>query len=457
MPLSSLTPLWQAPSRLRPDYQHLLGRIAHLWSQECDAETLCRNIFETLREPFHLDSYAYCLTSLDGTQLNLASSDESEGMRSLQSERPASEEGSCGSVAHSSEASYVSHVQERKDERTLFIRNKGVRCYICHPLLLKGSPIGTLSFGSNRRDEFYPEELELFQLIAQQVKIATERRLQQDYLSRIEQLAAAGRMCATLAHEINNPLASIVNLLYLLRDEVTTDDGKAFLQKTEVQVIRLGEMARRMLDQFRGKQQLPSRVDLSELAQDLAANISLPHQVRLLTHYTGAVHVHALPGEMRQVLFNLLLNAAQFTPPGGDVTLTVRRCGRLAQVMVRDDGPGISEENRVHLFRPFYTTSRDGGTGIGLWISREMIERAGGSLTFVSNTVASPGISTGTEFIITLPIFDAIGDSVGHAIEDAIEDEIGRPRLRPEEEGAAMALKRIDRKSVQRTSRAFLL
>jgi len=401
MAVSSVKVLGQFQPLPPRDYQRLLCTTASFLLHDRGADILCKNIFETLGEAFQLDSYAYYLTSSDGTVLNLASAGGSEETRTARRMRLDFGEAVCGSVAQSGETAYLPRIQERDDEATLYLR---------YPLMIKGSPIGTLSFGSNRRDWFYPEELALMQIVAQQVNIATERRLQQDYLNRIEQLAGAGRMCATLAHEINNPLASIVNLLYLLRDEVATGDGKAFLQKAEVQVTRLTETARRMLDQFRGKQQLPSRVDLSELAQDLAANISLPHQVRLLTHYTGGGHVHALPGELRQVLFNLLLNAAQFTPPGGDVTLTVRRSGRFAQVLVRDQGPGISEKSRVHLFRPFYTASREGGTGIGLWISREMIERVGGSLTFVSHSVASaaidPAIAAGTEFIITLPLLD---------------------------------------------------
>jgi signal transduction histidine kinase len=99
------------------------------------------------------------------------------------------------------------------------------------------------------------------------------------------------------------------------------------------------------------------------------------------------------------VLFNLLTNAAHFTAPGTPVRLTVRRSGSNAEIRVIDQGPGIGEEARGRLFQPFFTTRGKEGTGIGLWLSKEMIERAGGRLVFYSEPTLRPG----TEFVATLP------------------------------------------------------
>jgi signal transduction histidine kinase len=220
-------------------------------------------------------------------------------------------------------------------------------------------------------------------------------------MRQLEQLATVGRMCATIAHEINNPLECLNNLLYLVQSEVNTKDGQWYVQQAEQQVSRLAETTQRTLDLFRGKQQLPRVVDMGQLVMEMLANTPAVREIKLVPAIEADLLVLAIPGELRQVLFNLVNNAMQFTPDGGKVLLTVKRSGqRSAEIRVKDEGPGISEANRAKIFRPFYTTRANGGTGVGLWISREMVERIGGSLTFESE----PTRRTGTEFIVTLPL-----------------------------------------------------
>ncbi len=86
------------------------------------------------------------------------------------------------------------------------------------------------------------------------------------------------------------------------------------------------------------------------------------------------LYVSVIPGELRQVLFNLLINASQFSPVGKDFLLSVNRNEDLAEIRVRDEGAGISEDIKARVFQPFYTTRTIGGTGLGLWVSREMVE-----------------------------------------------------------------------------------
>lgn len=386
------------PQHLPVNYQRLLIESAHLLMQDQDVDALCQSVFDLIREPLHLDVYFHYLVSPDKTHLYLASSGGNEIVRQALGTDLQFGQAVCGTVAQTCEWMYVTDVQHRTDEMTALIRSFGVRCYSCQPLIMHGEIIGTLSFGSSSRDSFMPEELEIFQLIAQQVNLATDRRRQNEHIRDLEKLATAGRMCATLAHEINNPLESLVNLLYLVRDEVKSDIGAEFVRQAEAEVLRLSETTQRTLDLFRGKQQSPRLVDLSELTEELLDSLKLP--VRLIRDIEPGICVFAIPGELRQIIFNIVRNASQFSPVGGEVTVTLHKSDGSAILSVKDQGPGIPRNMRSQLFQPFYTTRVEGGTGIGLWISREMIRHAGGTLTFESDPETKPG----TEFLITLPI-----------------------------------------------------
>lgn len=378
----------------------LLAKISRLLLQGSDPDSLCRAVFEMIRGPLRVDVYFHFLVSADEQHLEQASSGGNVKVRAALGSKLDFGSAVCGSVAQELVPRYLPEVQKRQDDVTSLIRKVGMRCYVCHPLIMRGRLLGTLSFGSTRREEFSDEELDLFEIIAGQVTLATDRHSQLDRLRQLERLATAGRMSATLAHEINNPLESLGNLLYLLRSDVHGDAAEDLLTKAEGQVVRLAETAQRTLDTFRGARQTVGRHDLSGLVTDLILGLHLPHHARLESEIEEHLCVWMIPGEMRQVLFNLLTNAAQFTRPGTPVRLQVQRLGDLVEIRVRDEGPGIPDASRPHIFQPFYTTRVGDGTGIGLWLSREMIGRAGGKLTFLCDPARGPG----TEFIATLPL-----------------------------------------------------
>ncbi|SEF99033.1 His Kinase A (phospho-acceptor) domain-containing protein [Bryocella elongata] len=383
-----------------PQYESLLSTTAHVLLMDADADTLCQRVFEAIRGPLQLDVYFHYLVSEDGTQLELASSGGNQTVRDALGTTLQFGEAICGTVAQTCLPMTATHVLSSNDPKTFLIRTFGIRCYSCKPLIIQGRIAGTLSFGSTHRDEFTSDENDLFGLIAKQVTIATERRMQNARLREMERLATLGRMSATLAHEINNPLETLNNILFLLRGSAADAESAEMLTRAEEQVERLAEISRRTLELFRGQKQVPQSVNLSQLVDELAANLHLPAHTRLVTSLEDSLIVSLVPGEMRQVLFNLILNAAHFSPEGQPVTLTLRQSSGFAEVRIRDEGMGISEETRRHLFEPFYTTRAEGGTGVGLWISREMVERAEGTLTFESN----PDVRPGTEFIIRLPL-----------------------------------------------------
>lgn len=403
---SHLLPLLESPTRppqLSPLYLEILRVTGHLLLQDGDPDTLCQAIFGLLRERLQVDVYFHYLVSPDETHLELASAGGNAYLRSLLGSKLEFGQAVCGTVAQQCAPMNIAHILQRHDAMTALIREAGTRSYACYPLLIHDTLLGTISFGSTKREEFCPEDLDLFSLIAQQVAIATNRRRQQQQVREMEQLAAAGRMSAMLAHEINNPLESLSTVLYLLRDDIHSPEGLQLLQTAESQVQRLVEVTRRTLDEFRGRRPAAHRVDLSDLARNLVADISLPRQVQLEAHIEDDLCVNGVTGELRQVLFNLLLNAAQFSPPDKPVVLNIVRREQEAEIRVKDFGRGISEQTRQHLFQPFYTTRPNGGTGIGLWLSHEIIERSGGKLRFESDPDQHPG----TEFIATLPLVDS--------------------------------------------------
>ena len=389
------------PARLKLAQMHeeILSTTAHILLRDHDCDTLCQSVFEYLRVPMRLDLYLHYLVAADGAHLELASSGGNEIVRSVVGTTIEFGQAVCGTVAQTGKGIYVKGVQHRAEEKTEMIRSFGIRCYACNPLIIDGRLLGTFSFGSSQRDFFTDEELELFRLVVQQVTVATERRLQAERLQAMERLATSGRMTEMLAHEINGPIETMEQLMQLLRDEVLTPHAFELLDIAEDQLQRMSDTTHRAMVAFRGQTEGARKASLSELASRVAEEIRLPHYVHLTTEIEPNLHAHVVPDEVRQVLYNLLLNAAQFSPVAGDIVLQVHGAEDAVEIHIIDQGFGIPQEARMNIFKPFYTTRNDGGSGVGLWVSREMVMRAGGSLTFESKTELRPG----TTFTVRLP------------------------------------------------------
>jgi len=377
----------------------VLSSTAHLLLQDGDPDTLCQAVFEILRDSHSIDVYFHYLVTPDGKCLELAAAGGSNAVRDAIGTRVNFGSAVCGTVALHQKSLYLC-LLGRTDAMTEYVRGFGARCYACYPLQANGRLLGTLSFGSTSRNSFEQGELDLFSLITEQVTLATERRRQIGQLQELERLAAAGRMSATLAHEINNPLHCLHNYLEELGDKVHSPEAKTLVEKARRQVDELAGITHRTLQMFRGDHATPVRCDLSSLARELLLDTRLPGNARLVSSIQPEVSVFAVPGELRQVIFNLLLNAAHFSPPGREVRIELRRATTTAEIRVTDQGPGIPAAARDHIFQPFFTTRGQEGVGIGLWASREMVRRIGGDMSFNSEPTLRPG----TEFLVTLPL-----------------------------------------------------
>jgi len=238
----------------------------------------------------------------------------------------------------------------------------------------------------------------------------TSNKLAEDALRRSEKLAAAGRLAATIAHEINNPLEAVTNLLYILRvNDKWDDNARSYLAQAEHELARIAHVARQTLGFYRDTTS-PHLMDLPKIVDEVLS-LYLPRiqakNIRLSREYDKTLQITGLPGEIRQVVSNLVANAIDALPAEGALRIRVHHARELAnsqrpggKIVIADTGSGISPAHRKKLFEPFYTTKQDVGTGLGLWVSREIVQKHGGNITLRSSV--APG-NSGTVFSIFLP------------------------------------------------------
>lgn len=232
-------------------------------------------------------------------------------------------------------------------------------------------------------------------------------KLQEDMLRKSEKLAAVGQLASAIAHEINNPLESLTNLLYLIEHAESMADIKEYAAIAQTELTRVSEITVQTL-RFHRQQNNPSHVDIKDLLHSIAslyAGRFLVRGVDLLWKLTPEPTVLCLEGEIRQVLNNLIRNAIDAMPEGGRLAIRLRPASDIdgrpgVRITIADSGEGISPEITPHLFEPFYTTKDATGTGLGLWVSKGIIDKHGGTIT-VRTRRAMP---SGTVFAIWLPI-----------------------------------------------------
>jgi PAS domain S-box-containing protein len=235
----------------------------------------------------------------------------------------------------------------------------------------------------------------------------SDRRRMEQLVIQSEKLAATGRMAASIAHEINNPLESLMNLIFLARQD-SPADGKAHahLLTAEQELDRVGHIARQTLGFYRDTG-IPSEVHLHELLENVLEVYRaklITSGIAVATRFNDLQKITVSRGETLQVLSNLVTNAADAMRGGGTLSISTRKVhgpsGEGIQIVVRDTGTGIKQENLEKIFEPFFTTKGNLGTGIGLWIARQLVERRGGQISVSSSTESG---SSGTSFTVFLP------------------------------------------------------
>lgn len=238
-----------------------------------------------------------------------------------------------------------------------------------------------------------------------------------------EKLAVAGRLAATIAHEIHNPLDAVANLLYLLQHDPQDPEAKHFLEVAQTELARVTQISRAMLSLYR-ESRAPVKVNLKEMLEDLLLLMDGRFHslgVTVTSDLPDGMTVEGYPAELRQVFTNLIGNAAEAAGSGGKIHVHATHAAagvddsgepqpEGAVVEVIDNGPGIAPEAKDHLFQPFFTTKGERGTGLGLWVSQGIVRKHGGKIELVPNDHARG--TTARVFLAAKPVIEPPAISV---------------------------------------------
>jgi PAS domain S-box-containing protein len=250
----------------------------------------------------------------------------------------------------------------------------------------------------------------------------------EEALREAERLAAMGRVAGIIAHEINNPLAAITNIFFLLRNHPSLDaDARRFAQVAEEELERVSHITRQTLSFYRESNQ-PISVHLPELLDSvltLQESVLHANNVVLQREYFTASSVRGFPVELRQVFLNLISNSIQAMPEGGTLSIRVRevtdwtRHEPRTSISIIDTGTGIKPEDARRLFEPFFSTKSTKGTGLGLWISKGIIQKYEGRISCRSYRNAHGCV---TCFRVLLPIVKNLGVPAGNRDEEPLQE-----------------------------------
>lgn len=230
-----------------------------------------------------------------------------------------------------------------------------------------------------------------------------------ELLRENQKLITLGRLAASIAHEINNPLESITNLMYLMEQQ-TSGETAEYLKLAQRELARVVQISKQTLT-FSRDTSAPVKVQLSDLIEEvlgLHARHIGDKGLKIVRQFETYEPVTVFPGEMRQVLSNLIANAIEATPARGRIVVRIRPSRRWSghgarglRLSIGDNGSGIPEEVRNRLGEPFFTTKGQSGTGLGLWVTQSILSRYGGSLQLRSSTASD---RHGTVFSVFLPL-----------------------------------------------------
>ncbi len=300
---------------------------------------------------------------------------------------------------------------------------------LCVPLVLREKTIGAIEVINKQGGRFTGDDLTLLTSIAASVAIAIENaRLyaelkdfaaelarSQAQLIQSEKLAATGKLAASIAHELNNPLQAVQSCIYLVADRIGPDDpNRQYLDIAREELDRVARIVGRMVDFYRPASEGRIPTDVNALLESVVALISKQLQqgnievnLKLASNLPRIV---ATGDHLKQVFLNMIINALEAMPQGGRLEMATRYIaghngsppspdGGFVEIEFTDTGVGIPEEHLHNIFDPFYTT-KSKGMGLGLSVSYSIVERHGGRIHVQSK------VGEGTTFIVRLPVKD---------------------------------------------------
>jgi two-component system, NtrC family, sensor kinase len=238
----------------------------------------------------------------------------------------------------------------------------------------------------------------------------TDQKQAEEALIKSERMAAMGRLAGIIAHEINNPLEAISNAFYLLREHPSLDEEARYYSKlAEEELARVAHITKQTLSFYRESQQaIPvSLADVLDNVIELQSRRLQVSSIALEKRFQTRGLIQAYPVELKQVFLNIIANAVQAMPNGGRLRIRLWECNdrkngrRGVRVAIHDTGVGIAPEHAKRIFEPFFSTKEAKGTGLGLWISKGIVQKYEGSIRFRSMKFAD---RNGTCFSVFIPI-----------------------------------------------------
>jgi len=225
-----------------------------------------------------------------------------------------------------------------------------------------------------------------------EAELRRERHVMEQRLRESEKLAATGRLAAAVAHEINNPLAGIKNSFRLVRDAIPpTHQFFEYVGLIENEIDRMARIVRQMFDLYHPQREAVRTVAVVDLCRQVVALLEPSRQGKDATIRieapNGELNLCLAENSLRQVLLNVVKNALEASPKNGQITVTVGASGHGARITVEDQGCGIPDAIKAHIFEPFYTTKTSGteaGMGLGLAIAWGLVMALNGSIEFTS-------------------------------------------------------------------------
>jgi PAS domain S-box-containing protein len=241
----------------------------------------------------------------------------------------------------------------------------------------------------------------------------SEQKRSEEVMRRTEKLAATGRLAASIAHEINNPLEAVTNCLFLLGSGRLDARSQEYLRIAQQELDRVTHITTQTLRFYRQSTR-PVESNVNDLLEGVIALYEprlRSYSIGIKRRYRDLPPVHAYDGEIRQVLANFIGNAIDaMQRDGGRLTLRTSRghaprmAGEGIYVTVADTGCGMDAATRPRIFEPFFSTKGNTGTGLGLWVSQTIIDKHGGRISSRSRVRRRPNESGGTVFRIFLPL-----------------------------------------------------
>jgi two-component system, NtrC family, sensor kinase len=310
-----------------------------------------------------------------------------------------------------------------------YVVEDGVQSVLAAPLIAREQVVGVLNlYCKSGKNAFDDEARRLAEIFGAQIAVAIENarlmeelrrataelearvdrrtrqlRETQAQIIRTEKLAVVGRLASSVAHEVNNPLQAIALQLQLIADEGLTEPAGQRLSIVQEELARIAGIVQRLLDFQRPTPGERAPHDVAVLLDEvlsLASKQLQQHGIEVIRQASGGLKPVVVAGDqLKQVFLNLVLNAIQAMPRGGQLHVKVEQVDNVLEVHLTDTGVGMTPAVMDHLFEPFFSTKTN-GTGLGLAVSHEIVTQNGGTLA------ASSKVDQGSTFIIQLPLYD---------------------------------------------------